>query len=161
MTRHYHSVDGKSRTQQSDAEQNDLNKMAAKHLSHRVKNGDPNGAQPVFGYVPSETYHEMLNRVTDTQNAFNRLPARVRTKFHNDPAQMLRFVEDKRNYKEARKMGLIDASEAMEAELREAAAQIDLVDKAGSTAPVGDEMPKADDEAQPRISKPATLPKGG
>lgn len=60
-----------------------------------------------FFEMPSETFHEMLNRVTDLRVTFSQLPARTKGMFGNDPYQLLRWVEDPQNRKQGLKMGLI------------------------------------------------------
>ena len=54
-------------------------------------------------------YQEMLNIVMDAQDRFDRLPASVRSRFNNDPAQLLEFVGDENNRAEAVRIGLIDS----------------------------------------------------
>jgi len=53
-------------------------------------------------------YHSALNAVLAAQDAFNDLPAMVRSRFENDPNQLIRFLEDPNNRDEAVKLGLIN-----------------------------------------------------
>lgn len=59
-----------------------------------------------FSELPTN-YHEALNLVRDAESRFNSLPARVRTRFDNDPQKLLNFVADDKNYDEAVQLGLI------------------------------------------------------
>lgn len=51
-------------------------------------------------------YQTALNHVKLADEAFLRLPPLVRTRFDNDPARFLDFVDDSRNLDELRAMGL-------------------------------------------------------
>lgn len=52
-------------------------------------------------------YREMLETVQYANDAFASLPADVRARFGNDPAQLLNFVQDEKNYDEGVKLGLV------------------------------------------------------
>jgi len=98
--------EGPSRTKQSFAAECDINTILAKYaktgLIEHVKRyggfyGDlPNGAD----------FQTHLNAVIAGQDAFNSLPAKIRDKFHNDPAQFLAFVDDVENAEEMVTLGL-------------------------------------------------------
>jgi len=62
-------------------------------------------------------YHTALNRVIAAQDEFEALPAQIRARFDNDPAQLIEFLENSDNRPEAEKLGLVDkaAAEAVEA----------------------------------------------
>jgi len=51
-------------------------------------------------------YRTALDHVRAAEEAFMRLPAPVRTRFDNDPAGFLDFVDDPKNLDELRAMGL-------------------------------------------------------
>lgn len=53
-----------------------------------------------------------LERIRDAQERFAALPARVRTRFRNDPAELFEFLEDRENFDEAVKLGLVVKPEA-------------------------------------------------
>lgn len=57
-------------------------------------------------------YQTSLNRVIDAQEEFMALPAQIRKRFNNDPAELIEFVNSNDNYEEALKLGLIDANKA-------------------------------------------------
>lgn len=100
-------------TQQQFRDDANINTMLGRHMKGPGRMGLPIGnpnatRQPRFEYQPSETFHEMLNMVTDAQNAFRALPARTRGRFSNDPYQLLRFLENPENRAEAEKLGLVD-----------------------------------------------------
>ena len=62
-------------------------------------------------------YHTALNRVMAVQDEFEALPAQIRARFDNDPAQLIEFLENSENRSEAEKLGLIEkgAAEVVEA----------------------------------------------
>lgn len=52
-------------------------------------------------------YQTALETVYNAQKAFDALPSSIRTKFENDPNQLIAFLEDDKNYNEAQKLGLL------------------------------------------------------
>jgi len=121
---------GESRTQQHFQPETDINALVKKHLGgpNRFSGlsgvGNPNATRQLhFGEVPSESYHEMLNKVTDVQNLFRSLPSRVRGRFR-DPYQLLRWVENPENREEALKSGFIHDPDALQ-DIMEKEAQAD------------------------------------
>lgn len=62
-----------------------------------------------FSSVPE--YQEALQRVVDAKNDFEALPAEIRKRFRNDPAELIRFVTDDANIEEAIALGLIPKPE--------------------------------------------------
>lgn len=157
-------VEGESLAQQHFAKDADVNIIVNRHLNGpgRTRGLSSIGAggtrQPMFGDFSSIDYQTMLNQVTDIDNMFRRLPARIRSRFRNDPHQLIRWVEDPVNFKEAVKMGLMAVPEGMamteEGNLVE---QTDLVKEAAKKAPEAphgaEKAPKADDEANPSFKK--------
>jgi phage internal scaffolding protein len=62
-------------------------------------------------------YHTALNRVIAAQDEFEGLPAQIRARFDNDPAQLIEFLQDENNRPEAEELGLVEkaAAEVVEA----------------------------------------------
>ena len=62
-------------------------------------------------------YHTAINRVIAVQDEFEALPAQIRARFNNDPAELIEFLEDDKNRPEAESLGLVEkgAAEAVEA----------------------------------------------
>jgi phage internal scaffolding protein len=62
-------------------------------------------------------YHSALNRVIAAQDEFEALPAQIRARFDNDPAQLIEFLQDENNRLEAEELGLVEkaAAEVVEA----------------------------------------------
>jgi phage internal scaffolding protein len=62
-------------------------------------------------------YHTALNRVIAAQDEFEALPAQIRARFDNDPANLIEFLGNEKNRSEAEELGLVDkaAAEVVEA----------------------------------------------
>lgn len=53
-------------------------------------------------------YHSALNQVIAAENEFMALPAQIRSRFDNDPAKLIDFLEKSENKDEAIKLGLVN-----------------------------------------------------
>ena len=56
-------------------------------------------------------YETALQRVITAQESFDSLPAKLRDRFQNDPANLIEFLNDESNRDEAVKLGLINPPE--------------------------------------------------
>lgn len=97
---------GPGRTKQSFADESNINLIMKKYektgmLDHLNRfNGD-------YGnFIGAADYHQAMNSIRDAGEAFMTIPARIRAKFDNDPAQFLEFVQDDKNHDEMVEMGL-------------------------------------------------------
>lgn len=52
-------------------------------------------------------FQTAMNAVVAARESFDAMPARVRARFHNDPAEFIAFCDDPENRPEALKLGLI------------------------------------------------------
>jgi len=148
-----HPESGPNPTQQNQLNETDINRMSAKYLRTRLA-GNPNGRKPMFINVPSATFHDMMNKVVQIQDQFQRLSANIRRKFMNNPTVMLSWLENPDNRREGVKMGLIHDPELAYAIEQESARKRPTEVQQDLTEP----LPlKADPEAQPA----RTPPKGG
>ena len=96
-----------SMTKQSFKEECDINTLMAKYEKTGVID-HVNRATPQYGdFVGTPSYQESLNIVLDAQEAFAQLPAKLRDRFGNDPAQYLAFIDNPDNKDEAIKLGMI------------------------------------------------------
>ncbi len=99
-------VVGKSRTKQSFKAECDINNIMAKYQkSGAVAHVNRHGAE--YGYATSLDFAEAMRVVTTGQSMFDDLPSSVRTRFSNDPASFLSFVQDDSNEDEMRELGLL------------------------------------------------------
>jgi len=70
---------------------------------------ESNAQEANYGDFSNATdFHDMKNRIIDAESDFARLPSYLRTRFNNDPAQLLAFLEDPQNLSEARELGIIE-----------------------------------------------------
>lgn len=174
--RRYSKVDPESKTQQHFKQAADINHIMARGRQTGVIQGPgtPSGQKMRYMHLTGQTYHDMLIQVQQAQGAFAGLPARVRKRFSNNPENLLTFLEDPKNVREAVKLGIIEET-SISPELK---AQLDLVEeaeqkdmeafrewqrnnRASSRGPQEDGDPferdargsKADDESQPGYKK--------
>ena len=67
---------------------------------------------PRYGdFTGISDYHTALNQVIAAEHEFMRLPADLRARFENDPAQLIQFLENMDNKDEAIKLGLVNKPE--------------------------------------------------
>jgi len=67
---------------------------------------------PRYGdFTGISDYHTALNQVIAAENEFMALPAQIRSRFDNDPAKLIEFLENSDNKNEAIKLGLVKSVE--------------------------------------------------
>lgn len=98
---------GPSRAKQSFRDECDINSIMRRFektgvLEHVSKHGGRYG-----DFIGAPEYHEACNRVLEADAMFQELPAKVRKRFSNDPADFLAFMADPENQEEARQLGLL------------------------------------------------------
>lgn len=99
----------KSRTMQEFREESNINIIMAKYEKTKMID-HLNENQGHYGdFISYDDYHSSLNKIYAAQATFDSLPAQMRFKFNNDPAQFLNFVQDEKNYDEMVEMGLANA----------------------------------------------------
>lgn len=57
-------------------------------------------------FCSAPEYHEACNQVVAAREMFATVPAKIRKRFNNDPAEFLEFAQDPGNVDELREMGL-------------------------------------------------------
>lgn len=99
---------GPSLAKQSFAEEVDINTIVRRFgLTGQLPD---NVRVPQYGDFSEVTdYHSAMLQVRAAQEAFMELPAHVRSRFHNDPGELVDFVSDEANRAEAEKLGLVVA----------------------------------------------------
>ena len=96
-----------SLTQQSFKDEADINTIVRRFgLTGQL----PQDLQmPVSGdFTGISDYHTAMNMVLAAQDEFLRVPADVRARFQNDPAQLMAFLDDPANRSEAVSLGLVN-----------------------------------------------------
>ena len=73
----------------------------------------PASRQPLFGdFTCVGDYMDAYYKLTTAQQSFDSLPASVRDRFSNDPAQLIAFLDDAKNRDEAVRLGLLSPAPA-------------------------------------------------
>lgn len=80
-------------------------------------------------------YQTAMNLVVQGREEFMKLPAKMRARFHNDPNELLEFLNDDDNKDEAIKLGLVKAPDPVPESPNGDQAQ-PAAPKAGDSAPV-------------------------
>lgn len=95
-----------SLTKQSFADEADINNIVRRFSLTGQLPTDL--AVPQYGdFVDVVDYHSAMLQVRKSQEAFMELPAQVRSRFHNDPGELVDFVSDDKNRAEAEKLGIV------------------------------------------------------
>jgi len=98
-----------SRTKQSFKKDTEIKTILRKYAKTGVL-GDPT-KKPLWGdFTNTQQFEDNLNLVANVRSQFAQLPASVRGRFKNDPVQLLDFLQDSANDKEAVELGLKNAS---------------------------------------------------
>lgn len=154
--------DPKLKVQQHHAVGSSAREIMARH-SGRLPPMDPSATvQPQFVFLPSEHYHEMMNKVADVKSRFASLTARERSVFQNEPYQWLRYCENPKNREECLKRGWVTPSEEEQAAAAARSEDARMTRILEGVKPVSSAKP--DDEAQPnKAPAGASVPpqKGG
>lgn len=97
-----------SRTQQHFAGESDVNSIV-----RRAKKGVPlplRISTPLYGdFTSGVDFQDSMNRIAVAKSNFEMLPSDLRLQFHNDPAELLDFINDPENLEEAIELGLLSA----------------------------------------------------
>jgi len=101
---------GKTITKQSFKDDCDINKIMDRFvktgvLDHVREHG------PEYGFASSDDFKASMEIIAKAQTMFEELPSKIRTKFENDPAKFLDFVQDEKNTKEMEEMGLANKNQ--------------------------------------------------
>lgn len=99
-----------SLTQQHFADECDINNIIERYVNTGVL-GDPlnpGSVSPQFGdFSTSYDFHAAQTLIVQAEQAFDALPAAIRNRFHNDPGELLAFLEDESNREEAINLGIV------------------------------------------------------
>ena len=110
-----------TRTKQAFKDECNINNIVGQFM-RTGQTAHVNSTPPQYGFHTGLDFRESLELITDAQSQFDSLPAKIRARFANDPAQYLDFATDSANLPEMREMGLalpksgdpeMDASQAV------------------------------------------------
>lgn len=103
-------VCGPSKAKQEFGVESDINVIMKRYITTGQLPMWVQNAQPVFADVSEiGDFADVLRRVTAAKEAFAQLPAHVRSRFQNQPEQLVEFLQDPGNRDEAVKLGLVPA----------------------------------------------------
>jgi len=97
---------GPSRTKQSFSRECDINGIMARYEKTGVIEHVQSFSGRYGDFLGFESYHEACNKVIAAREMFQSLPARVRSRFDNDPGRFVDFASDPENLDELRELGL-------------------------------------------------------
>lgn len=98
----------KSRANQHQKDETDINQIVRRMTADQVFNRfvfDEN-QDNIIDVSEISDYHESMNKITQAQQQFDRLPVQIRKKFHHDPAYFVSYCSDPSNLEEMKKLGL-------------------------------------------------------
>ena len=91
---------GSSLTKQSFKDECDVNWIMKRFK--RTGQLPQTDSKPFYGdFCSVGDYHTAMTKIVDSNAAFDRLDAKIRARFRNDPVELLAFVEDPANLQEA------------------------------------------------------------
>lgn len=95
-----------SKTKQSFKEECDINIIVERFgITYQMPAGVVAPTHQDFSEV--EDFQSAMNAIAKSREAFEQLPAEVRYRFHNNPAEFVDFCSDQNNRPEAEKLGLV------------------------------------------------------
>ncbi len=101
-------VTGEGLTKQSFKDEVDINKIVDKFNRTGLVTHVKNNPGAFLDVSNVQDFHKALNTVNESKRLFMALPAKIRTKFKNNPANMIEFISDKANLEEAEKLGMVE-----------------------------------------------------
>jgi len=94
------------KTKQSFADDADINNIMARYQSTGMIDYVKENA-PHYGDVTGLEFQACMDKIIEASEMFDALPAQLRKRFNNEPAEFLDFVQDDKNRDEAITLGLI------------------------------------------------------
>nr|WAE43905.1 MAG: internal scaffolding protein [Microviridae sp.] len=98
-----------SRTHQSFSAECNINNIIKKYKKSGVLTHVTSQVASYGDYSAVPDFHEAMNIVAKAQQDFDLLPALVRKRFANDPAQFLDAVGNPDNFDEMKELGLLNS----------------------------------------------------
>ncbi|QXP44308.1 MAG: internal scaffolding protein [Arizlama microvirus] len=97
---------GPGRTKQSFKDECNINVIMSRYMNTGVIDF-VSKHQPHYADVTALDYQSAMQAVAQAQSMFHELPSKIRSRFENNPAAFLEFVQDPRNQAEAHELGLL------------------------------------------------------
>lgn len=103
-----------SLTQQQFKEEADINNIIASFNTTGLLTNPlvQSARQPMFGDFSNlpQDYMQVQNQLLEAQANFMDLPAKIRQRFNNSPAELISFLQNPQNFDEAVELGLVEKS---------------------------------------------------
>lgn len=96
-----------SKTEQAHADSCDVNLIVRQYSQTGLLKQVGDGMLQYGDISDLPTFQEAQNIVVAAKEAFAALPAKLRDRFHNDPQELMAFMDDPENFDEALKLGLV------------------------------------------------------
>lgn len=104
----------KSRTEQEHLQETDINFIADRFMRTGAAPQVLN--MPTYGdFRGTFDFQSSMNLIKQAKDEFMSLPAKVRTRFANDPQNLLEFLNDPENREEAIKLGFVNKPDTIPA----------------------------------------------
>lgn len=100
-------IQGESLTQQHMKAETEMSNKVGMFMKTGRFGDNQSNRQPMYADFSSIDFMEMRNAIVDIDAEFASLPSKLRTRFQNDPHQLIRFVENPNNREEAMQLGLL------------------------------------------------------
>ncbi|WNK14534.1 MAG: internal scaffolding protein [Microvirus sp.] len=108
---HSTTFDDVSLTSQNDVQQSDINYIVKQFgLTHELPYGRSIPEYADYTDIPND-YHAARQYIDELNDAFMAYPAEIRSRFENNPANLLDFLNDNNNRDEALQLGFITEPE--------------------------------------------------
>lgn len=113
-------IEGKSLTKASEADACDINQIVQRYMKDGVLEHVRSNPGVYDDVATSLEFQDALELVRNAQYSFAIMPAEIRARFDNDPAQFLRFVDENEDF--LFKLGIVPGPESAAAEAAAAVA---------------------------------------
>lgn len=100
--------------EQSHKESTKIEVVLAKHNAHTLLAAQEASGGLYGNFIAGSDYQDFRERVQDAMSDFQMLPSALRNRFDNNPAKLIDFVNDVKNYDEAVSLGLVVKPEVVE-----------------------------------------------
>lgn len=133
---------GESITKQSQKDDCDINLIMARFVKTGVMEHQRiHGAE--YGFASADSFNESMQIVAKGKTMFEELPSSIRTKFENDPAKFLDFVQDENNRDAMQEMGLAEKSQTGDSPfLQNQSLSGEAINEPSGTAKSGSDAPQ-------------------
>lgn len=99
-------------TEQHHAETMDINDLVARYTPKELNDLALNVEQNFMDLTQFDDFQATMNDVARAKTEFEKMPAKIKNKFDNNPARLIQFLGDDKNRAHAEELGLIAKKES-------------------------------------------------